>query len=288
MVAAYRRLATTNDRKFQELAGKLGNRRSYTDDDFDDLFIAALQSWVWPDTSSDEDGNIVRLGDPTYDLFTYREETVSQLDLAGRRPLVRGGRLPAGADQARAGVWVIPNDSYINNQMDHDDLRERVVSTILGFDLNRFDPTSLDRRVENRTLALPVVRRSLESLKDVVRSTPRDGPDRDSDLDHVNVEVFAGALRETIRATGFWTMWAQEFQKGIMSAADDVWRNYTAPARQRLLYRIFVQYEEDNRTLFNRQAYRPTKDSPIPRDVPKDEIVFQMVLAGTDPERLDF
>jgi hypothetical protein len=289
--AGFLRLAAIDPAKFTALVPRARNARDFTNDDQDDLFMAALNTWVWPDTTSDDVGILLLAGDRTFKLFDYEWSSASQSQL-GARGLVRSDRLPANAawvNQPRQGAWVIPNDSYINTLPERVDMRARVQATILGFDLNRWDPTSLDRRAENRSAVYPAVGRAYESLKAVVVATPKPvGVAPDVELDHASVAALSGAIRETIRATGFWSIWAHLFVKPITSNADPVWARYTLSARRRLLYALLVQYEEDHRRLPGQFAIRASKDVPIPPDELEDEIEFQMVLAGTDVERLDF
>ena len=79
--AGFEQLAATNLNRFTELTSTAPRRLRLTNDQADDLFIAAFQTWVWPDVSSDEQGIFVSPGDNTFDLFTFEKSSRTQQDL---------------------------------------------------------------------------------------------------------------------------------------------------------------------------------------------------------------
>ena len=101
-------------------------------------------------------------------------------------------------------------------------------------------------------------------------------------------EILGNFIRESLRATGFWSVWLWLFSDALMAAQLQApWSSYSPSAREALLYQLFVQYEIDNRWSCDTTP-RAAKTSPLPADALEDEIAVQMVLPGTDLDRLPF
>jgi hypothetical protein len=288
----FERLRSTNRLRFDELTADARGRLRPNDDAIDDLFMAALGSWVWPDTSSDENGLIVLIGDDTWNLFTFDVSAQTQVQLADRA-LVRLDSLErdqSWATQSQTKVWLVPNTTFIQAQTNAADLQARVTNTILGWNLNYSNPsspTAEDRRVDNRTAALQTANLALTHLSELVRqvSTQNNVGARDEDLEHTRIATLAVFIRETLRATGFWSLWAQTFVSTINNSSDPRWSVYSTSARRLLLYELFVEYEIDRRAI---GPIRESKFAPIPADVLEHDIQTQMVFPGTDLDRIPF
>ena len=259
------------------------------------LFGYSLRNWVWPDEAANEDGALIVLeGDPTWNLFTYERSERSMTDLVtGDLVRLSGGQAEAPwAVQASTQVWVVPNETWINAQADRESLEEKARATLLGLNLNLHnpsDPRAADRRVEHRTAGADAADDCLVALEEVVervRNRPDADLDLDDDLDHDHVESFLSVARESLRATGFWSVWLWWFVHNILEKPSPMWSAYSVEARKDLLYRLFVQYEIDLRRLRPSDGIRLSQGAPIPADAPSDVIVTQMVLPGTDLRRM--
>lgn len=295
----FTQLYATNIQKFNQLmANGAPNRLRLSDDEADDVFIAATQIWVWPDESTDEMGVTVLPGDHTFDLFTYEASSRTQLDLANNNlvRLTNDERLETWANQAQQGVWVIPNAAYIQNQPNSQTLASRVQNTILGLNLNYSNtslPTFADRRVLNRTTTLATINTAINHLSMVVTQIKnaqgqqqRDQDDIDQDLLDPKLNILLGFIRETLRATGFWTLWAQRLLATINDLNNGTWNIYSASARKELLYQLLIEYEIDLRDFAI--PTRTSEYDPIPNDSEIEEIGSQLVIPGTDVNRLTF
>lgn len=287
----FEQIFATNKERFDVLTANAPGRIRLSNDDSDDLFIAAGQKWLWPDSSTDENGDaniIVLPGDNTFDLFKSEKSSHSQIDLKDSR-LVRLTELEAKEAWARDlqdKVWVIPNEDFIKLQENQQSLRERAYNTILGFNLNYCNPASpkaSDRRVDNRTAALETVNLAIDSLNQTLSDGMVTGSDED--LEDSRIESLIDFIRETLKATGFWSLWARRFVAEINDPGNSLWNGYSESARQRLLYGLLIEYEVDLR----RQIHiRDPKSDPISLDDIDDEIEILMVIPGTDVSRLSF
>lgn len=287
-LAGFERLRSTNLARFDELTDNASGRLRLDDDATDDLYMAALGSWVWPDTSSDENGLIVLVGDDTWNLFGFDFSEQTQVELADRG-LVRLDsfeRDQPWATESQRKLWVVPKTTFIDGQLNGADLVGRVTNTILGWNLNYSNPhspTAQDRRVDNRTAAFQTANVALTHLSAVVGQVSQNKSDED--LNHPRVATLAGFIRETLRATGFWSMWAQRFGSAIYNSSDPLWSAYSQSARRLLMYGLFVEYEIADRTV---GQIRASKEAPIPADVYEADIRSQMVIPGTDLDRIPF
>lgn len=287
----FKHILAADRERFDILTANAPRRIRLSDDDSDDLFMAAAQEWLWPDSSTDENGDadiIVLPGDNTFDLFTYEKSSLSQIDLKDRR-LVRLTEQEAEEDWTRDHqdkVWVIPNEDFIKVQENQQSLRERAYNTILGFNLNYCNPASpiaLDRRVDNRTAALETVNLAIDCLNQTVNECMAKGSDET--LEDSRIESLIDFIRETLKATGFWSLWARHFIDTINDPGNSFWNCYSESARQRLLYGLLIEYEVDLRRQI---STRPSKSDPISPDDLDDEIAILMVIPGTDISRLSF
>ena len=165
-------------------------------------------------------------------------------------------------------MWVIPALNYIGQQENAQILVKRVQNTLLGLNLNYSNPrqSSLDHRVDNRTATLDVVNLAIAQLSQVVGQIRTVENRGDADLEHIRVETLLHAIRETLRATGFWTLWAKRFGDVINNSTDALWSGYGDAARRRLLYRLLVEYEIDRRNLI--KAAREGRERPHPLRCP--------------------
>lgn len=287
-LAGFERMRSTNLPRFNQLVSGATGRLRLDDDATDDLYMAALASWVWPDTSSDENGLIVLMGDDTWNLFAFESSAQTQVGLADRG-IVRLSpfeRTQPWATQSQTKVWVVPNTTFIDSQPDAADLRTRVSNTLLGWNLNYSNlssPTAPDRRVDNRTAAFQTANAALNHLQAVVGQVKNAQNKGDEDLGHPRVVSLTGFIRETLRATGFWSLWARRFVFAMSS--DPLWSAYSESARRLLLYELFVEYEIAERAI---EPIRASKSAPLPEDTYEADIRSQMVLPGTDLDRIPF
>jgi hypothetical protein len=289
--AGFERMRATNPNRFDELTGSASGRLRLNGYAEDDLYRDALDSWVWPDESSDENGLIVLPGADTWNLFTFDVSARTQAALADRglvrlQPLERD---QGWATENQTKVWVVPDVNFINRQPNPADLQARVMRTILGWNLNYSnpaDPTAEDRRVDNRTAALQTANTALTNLSALVsqvKDSQNKGDADDADLEHRHVAALLGFIRETLRSVGFWTVWAKWFVNTINNADDPLWSTYRASARRLLLYQLFVECEIDQRTP---EGILPSKPTLILADDLDQVVISQEVLSGTDVNRL--
>jgi hypothetical protein len=232
------------------------------------LFNSTRQNLVWPQLITNLDGLTLAPGDDIWNLLTFEASSRSQTNLVGVG-LVRLSNQDAGqtwATTPQAMVWIIPNEAAISQLADASDVRGRVQATILHFNLNYHNGTFYDTRVANRTNVFGIARDTFNALTGIVQSV-RGFVTKEEDLEHENVLTLLLAIRETVRATGFWSVWVWVFQVSLFSTdQNNIWNNYSVDARKGILYSLFVEYE-------------------VPSD---EESVFVEVLPGTDSNRLPF
>lgn len=295
----FERMRATAPSRFAEMTGNAHGKLRLTPEQQDFLYVDALNSWVWPDEACNHDGLILLPGDPTWDLFTFEESSVSQVELS-ERGLVRlqdNEKSQAWATERKEQLWVVPNTGFINGHADPSDMLDRVMSTIRGWNLNYFNPTdeyARDRRVDNRTAALRVAETALEKLQAAVQHLKDTQSRGDEDLEHPDVAALLAFIREALRSTGFWSVWARRFVLNIYppippnsTETHPLWSTYSRPARRLLLYQLFVEYEIDRRAPVYGLNYMDV-DQPPEDDESDEDVITRMVLSGTDLNRLPF
>ena len=95
--------------------------------------------------------------------------------------------------------------------------------------------------MDNRTAAYKTVVLAYERLLQLVTEVRASQDKGDEDLEHPQVAALTGFIRETLRTTGFWSLWAKYFEARFQ--ADGPWISYSETARRLFLYGLLVQYE---------------------------------------------
>ncbi|HRV90737.1 MAG TPA: hypothetical protein P5526_01100 [Anaerolineae bacterium] len=248
-----------NSGLFNTIAGKLSNRSRLSNDDWDTLFQVALQTWVSPDYSADEVGNLLygAQGDPTYSFITYVHDSRTQQALhdAGLLRLDLTNGVQNWMTQAQTKVWVVPNETAIDawqSQHGNDilDMKTRVKNTIRGLNLNYSNPTDtlrFDRRVDNRTEVFTMVEQAWNRLNNLVTALAgKRGFDQDSILFTPAISQITASIRQSLRATGHWSLWARAFQRNVLdSPSGNIWPRIDKDLRRLFLFNLLIEYEVD-------------------------------------------
>lgn len=247
-----------NSGLFNTIAGKLSNNSRLSNDEWDILFGAALLTWISPDYSADEMGNLLygAQGDQTYAFITYAYDSRPQKALhdAGLLHLDLTNGVQDWMTQAQTKVWVVPNDTNIDAwQAQHSgapNMKTRVANTIRGLNLNYCNPTDtvrFDRRVENRTATYAAVMQAWTGLNNLVTALlGKAGFDPDGILFTPAISQIAASIRQSLRATGHWSLWAQVFQRNVLDAPSGAaWPAIDADMRRLFLFNLLIEYEVD-------------------------------------------
>lgn len=293
MSEAIQFLQTNADGLWQTIKPKLVNRQRLADTDWETLFTAAALSWLSPDLSTDEMGQILYSipGDYTFNLFTYTKVSYTPLQLYqnGWLNLTPSERLQTWANTAQTMVWVTPNTPQIQqfqNQNPHQpDLNTRVLATLKGLNLNYHNPTltdGKDRRVINRTQAWDVVNNAWTKLDALVKQLVQAQVDVNQVLFTPAVSSFVTTIRHTLQTVGFWSLWATIFQANLQNPTSQPWQTIPALARNLLLTSLLIEHEIDTR--FMAAQVKLMAGTPIGNDL----IAIRSVLPGTDISRLTF
>lgn len=230
---------------------------AYNPGNQESFYLNTLNLWVWPDKTGQMPQQASPAVDESLRLFKFEYSEQSQVQLGGRG-LVRPSSIQptlSWANERHKMVWVIPNEAFIGANAA---LRTRVLTTIQGLNLNYYnssDTTFNDRRVLNRTMAADRAGKALANLQSVVTKA-------NNNLYHDAVLLMIKAIRQTIIATGFWSVWFGIF-RGALSNQDPsaCWNQFDLHHRKRLFETLLVYYHE--------------------RGVP------DLIFAGTDYDRLD-
>lgn len=344
--AAFTWLQARDPNMYTDLKNKVSRRKLLGGND-QSLIRAAIGSWLWPESHYTAEGFLVIGGDHIWSLLDIEKSVSSQRDLHNRtRPLVRltDAELQSN-DFAKTfdGVWLVPNDTYIQQLTaanapwlindpakteaeQRQGLTDRVLSTILGWNLNYMNPARpdiVDRRVETRTQAHAVANDLGSRLSEHVTNAVREAEARGEAPGTIwpegaEINSAVEMIHECLRATGCWTVWARLFYNVFSHpAAESPWPKVDVQARQLMFYRLFINYETDLRFEFA----DPTAGIPFDVDtLPEAEgdgdplafagnvempdtdelraaddedntdddehIIAQTVLPGTDPDRV--
>jgi len=281
-----------NSGSFNPIAGKLSNKSRLSDREWDTLFQAALQAWISPDYSADEMGNLLygAQGDQTYTFITYAYDSRTQKALhdAGLLRLDLTNGVQDWMTQAQTKVWVVPNDSVINaRQSDLLDMKTRVKKTIRGLNLNYSNPTDtlrFDRRVENRTATYEEVVQAWTRLDALVSAlADKTGFDKDNILFNPAISQIATSIRQSLRATGHWSLWAQEFQRNVLdSPSGNAWLHIDEDLRRLFLFNLLIEYEVDLDTMASQiQDFNGVRFTRGPLET-------RPVIPGLDIDRVPF
>lgn len=226
-------------------------------------YMATLGLWVWPDSTPAKPGQPAPPVDESYQLFTPLRQQYTQVQLVAaglvRAPWVNVP--PAWATAPATMVWITPNDTYINAQPNAAALRQRVLNTIQGLNLNLYnadDQRYNNRRVVNREAAYATATASLQRLRTVYAAVPNVGSQR--------MRLMVKAIRNSVLASGFWSVWFWVFRSALDNPANGTsWHGVSLANRRELLLRTLVYYYAAER---NGLATVP-------------------ILPGTDAARLD-
>jgi hypothetical protein len=275
------------------------------------IYQYAAKTWIWPDSAEDgaAEGLIPFEGDDTWSMLDYGFASLSQAELAANR-LVRLSNeemAQSWTKQKLDGYWVGARKNLSDAE------RDRVLNTIIGFNLNYWSPYGTDQRVKSRTNAALQAQQQAKAL-DVDLLKQKDAVAASQWLVKYSLSDDAGTIRETIRATGFWTAWAR-----IFVAQAETWlaKKVDPWAIEACLMSLFVQYEqalvrdddvsfedeEDGEVVKNEgQGEGSMTDDKAKQDQGQqkeqedvlefdeddndDAVCFPMVLEGTDLRRL--
>ncbi|MCR8548676.1 hypothetical protein M4578_12625 [Salipiger sp. P9] len=325
-------LARYNPTRYANIRRGISRRSFANDGDGEDVLRAALASWVWPEAHYDTDGFLRIAGDPTWHMFKFVREPRSQVDLANRslvRLTQREQAAPAAQDQVD-GVWIEPNTEWLDIVTEEQApglfsdgislasgrtrARERVERTILGWNLNRREllrPDVTDRRVQARTDAHDLATAYLQRLATVVADLLGPGQSGGLWVSGEALEREKSRIRDSLLASGCWTVWAKTFHAPLFSSAvPGVWNRLAPEARWLLFHELFIEFEIDrafeapaddmlvddefaeaphDRLAFAGASDRRDDDPLFPEALAPeddDDVISQSLLPGTDPERL--
>lgn len=180
----------------------------------EDFFLNTMKHWVWPDRTDSMLRQPSPPPDNPYALFAFDYSKKSQVDLNSLH-LVRSSSIQPTMSWATTKyemVWVVPNSA---NVKPGSGLESRVLSTIQGLNLNYYnadDRAFNDRRVINRTNAMMIAQASLRNLEGALVNAGKD-PGRPE------FSLMAAAVRESIIAIGFWSVWFSVFRAALDAPA---------------------------------------------------------------------
>jgi hypothetical protein len=197
----------------------------------------AAETWIWPDSAEDgkADGTIVFQGDDTWNMLKLVRVLATQRELeqAGLVQLSPTDKSEEWVNKKLNGVWVVPADGMSEAS------RLRALATIRGFNLNYANPSSNDRRAHERTRTWDEAEQAIAGIEKSLLAMAADS----SALFAFSAGEETAALRETIRKTGFWTVWAR-----MLVARGEKWvqAGFDFWAVRAFLTALLVQYEADN------------------------------------------
>jgi hypothetical protein len=224
-------------------------------------YLNTLNLWVWPDKTAqmrDQDPPPV---DESYKLFTFEYSAKTQVQLRdlGLVRLKPGDASQPWATTAQTMLWIKQNDANTTDAA----LRKRVLDTIQGLNLNYYDTSNEgynDRRVDNRKKAMESANQALANLERAARAAGN------VLLSNPNVMMMMQAIRQTVIATGFWSVWFWIFRQALDNPpAASYWHQFPVGQRKALLEALLIYYT-----------------SPAERASATD-----LIFLGTDYQRLD-
>ena len=251
------------------------------------VYHEGAQSWIWPDTVEDRDNElnswVAFEGDDTWRLLKYVMYEASQVRLQTER-LVRLAPREANepwATEPEFEAWVEPADG-LDEAVD-----KRVRDTILGLNLNHYGPLSR-RRVTARTDAWVSATAEFGRLEELFGRWSGDRAAASRSLFELSRSPYAGALREAIRATGCWSIWARVM---LGRTELDAWSRFEPSAISAFLRSALVQYEESTKPGPDsgedaEEEERKEGDLDEQDEEDEEETRFVMVIPGTDLTRL--
>jgi hypothetical protein len=220
-------------------------------------YTATSAAWVWPDKTAPMPNQPSLPEDESYLSFGFSDNSYSQVELADLE-LVRleDGKTKPWANAKHSMLWVVPSSSI------SDAVRTRVLATIQGLNLNFYNSDNQsynDRRVINRLAAFNSAHSALTNLENVFEHHGRD-------INAAGVTYIIQAIRHTIVASGFFSVWFRVFRKSLSNpAAGSYW--YNIPVADRLfLFEALLLY------------YFPEESPTGAR---------RLIFPGTDVDRLD-
>jgi hypothetical protein len=232
----------------------------------DALYQIAAAQWIWPDSAEDgtAESRIGFRGDDTWNLFRLWRVARSQNDLVVDRvlTLAAGDEAKDWARQPGELPWVYPRAGVQGLDL------VRAQTTISTLKLNSLNPDEpWDQRVRFREHAWQTAGLALGALEQAAGMP-------NANLLQLSLHPYAGMVRATLRATGFWRAWAEQFVERMKSGADP-WSRFEPSVVDAFLASLLVQYETPSGTPFGAQEGNLD-----------EETAFTMVLAGTDVTRL--
>jgi HNH endonuclease len=207
-------------------------------------YTRTLNLWVWPDSTAKMGSEAPMPGDESYQLFTFEHTAKTQIQLRDAG-LVRENTVKnePWASESRTMLWIVPNETYIRGlQSELGDagvaiLKKRVQATIQGLNLNFLNtsnPGYNDRRVVNRTAAMEAASSALRNLENILMAS--------GTVSHPAVKLMISAIRQTLIATGFWSVWFWVFRKALDSPAHSNWSRFSSADRLQLLDALLYDY----------------------------------------------
>lgn len=225
-------------------------RNAVSSNSEEEYYMNTLATWVWPDsTSAGYQQPAAPPIDPIYRLLSYVYQSKSQNQLVNEGVL-RAEKVASNASWATTPntmVWLMPNQTYIGK---NNTLKTRVLNTIKGLSLNYYNsdnPTFNDRRVLNRTAAYQTARNALADLQTILTACG-------NEIVNPKVTLMIKAIRETIIAMGFWSVWFSVF-RGALDAPNNnaYWAHLSKLDRFNLLSYLLLYYmpkeRNDNQTV---------------------------------------
>jgi hypothetical protein len=197
-----------------------------------------LAQWVWPD-KTEQLRSDPRPGlpvDETYKLLTYEYSSKTQVQLQNAGIARNAQVTMPWSTTAYRMLWVLPNATTIGTNTT---LETRVKTTIARLNLNSYDSSSSaynDRRVINRTAAYTAAVATQNNLETAVRIAG--GNARDA-----RVLLVIQACRQTIIATGFWSVWFWVFRSALQNPPlTSYWHQFSQADRRYLLEALLIYY----------------------------------------------
>lgn len=231
-----------------------------------------LKLWVWPDLVTPAPRTYT-IGSESMRLFRPVRDRRSQDDL-GAAGLIKEHKRTSASAVKHDMTWIVPNDTHINDYEPglRSEIRARVVRTIVGLNLNRYEPDEPklnDRRVSNRTAAHDAALAAISRLGAVCKAAH-------FAMIAPEVRLAVQAVRETAVATGFWSLWFRVFFDALHNPQPpSTWAGVDLAKRKDLLEHALVHYYDGERkavadqrnAVLDRRIFPGTDIGRLPLDI---------------------
>ncbi|MFT9846047.1 HNH endonuclease [Aneurinibacillus sp. REN35] len=222
----------------------------------ENLFLATMKLWVWPDRTFSSDSIDIATNDNTYQLFqlVYEEKSQKELIEAGMVKPINTKTWPSWTTDKHKMVWILPNEAYLSSFEDSEasQLRKRALNTLKGLQLNYYNDSDMkfsDRRVINRTKAYLLAQESIDDFVEILSKTfkKRDIEGYIKLYMNDTLLMMLQSMRLMIKTTGFWSVWFTVFRKVLENPTNSYLRWLRRDDRLFLLRSLLIAYIEGER-----------------------------------------